>query len=126
MWCAIWQMSDRKVSNCTARHGEMVLTFATEDFEAAKAKAMKIGAVACYVEDLRKEFIEELCYPAVQCNAIYENVYLLGESLRVIYDKQPLTLRRYFPRSPSHCPLPDCCRTEGGLYRCVSRLHRKG
>ncbi|TVY22044.1 Argininosuccinate synthase [Lachnellula arida] len=52
-----------------------------EDFEAAKAKALKIGAVACYIEDLRKEFIEELCYPAVQCNAIYENVYLLGTSL---------------------------------------------
>lgn len=49
-----------------------------EDFEAAKAKALKIGAEKCYVEDLRKEFIEELCWPAVQCNAIYENVYLLG------------------------------------------------
>lgn len=42
---------------------------------------MKIGAVAVYIEDLRKEFIEELCFPAVQCNAIYENVYLLGTSL---------------------------------------------
>ncbi|KAI9839959.1 MAG: argininosuccinate synthetase [Sarea resinae] len=52
-----------------------------EDFEAAKAKALKIGAEKVYVEDLRKEFIEELCYPAVQCNAIYENVYLLGTSL---------------------------------------------
>jgi argininosuccinate synthase len=52
-----------------------------EDFEAAKAKALKIGASACYVEDLRREFIEELCFPAVQCNAIYENVYLLGTSL---------------------------------------------
>lgn len=52
-----------------------------EDFEAAKAKALKIGAVACYIEDLRKEFIDELCWPAVQCNAIYENVYLLGTSL---------------------------------------------
>jgi len=30
---------------------------------------------------LRREFIEELCFPAVQCNAIYENVYLLGTSL---------------------------------------------
>jgi argininosuccinate synthase len=40
---------------------------------------LKIGAVACYVEDLRREFIEELCFPAVQCNAIYENVYLLGK-----------------------------------------------
>ncbi|ATZ46153.1 Bcass1 [Botrytis cinerea B05.10] len=52
-----------------------------EDFEAAKAKAMKIGAVACYVEDLKREFVDELCFPAVQCNAIYENVYLLGTSL---------------------------------------------
>lgn len=51
-----------------------------EDFEAAKAKALKIGAEKCYIEDLKKEFIEELCWPAVQCNAIYENVYLLGES----------------------------------------------
>lgn len=50
-----------------------------EDFEAAKEKAKKIGAVACYVEDLKREFVEELCFPAIQCNAIYENVYLLGK-----------------------------------------------
>lgn len=49
-----------------------------EDFEAAKAKAMACGAEKVYVEDLRREFIEELCFPAVQCNAVYENVYLLG------------------------------------------------
>jgi argininosuccinate synthase len=49
-----------------------------EDFEAAKEKALKIGASKVYVEDIRKEFVEELCYPAIQCNAIYENVYLLG------------------------------------------------
>ena len=52
-----------------------------EDFEAAKSKALKIGASKCYIEDLRREFIEELCYPAIACNAIYENVYLLGTSL---------------------------------------------
>jgi len=49
-----------------------------EDFDAAREKALKIGAEKCYIEDLRKEFVEELCWPAVQCNAIYENVYLLG------------------------------------------------
>jgi argininosuccinate synthase len=27
------------------------------------------------------EFVEELCFPAIACNAIYENVYLLGTSL---------------------------------------------
>ncbi|KAI7078003.1 Argininosuccinate [Hortaea werneckii] len=52
-----------------------------EDFEAAKEKALKIGATKCYIEDLRREFIEELCYPAIASNAIYENVYLLGTSL---------------------------------------------
>ena len=26
-----------------------------EDFEAAKAKALKIGASKCYIEDLRRE-----------------------------------------------------------------------
>ncbi|KAI9714008.1 MAG: argininosuccinate synthetase [Bogoriella megaspora] len=52
-----------------------------EDFEAAKKKALKIGASACYVEDIRREFILELCWPAVASNSIYENVYLLGTSL---------------------------------------------
>ena len=33
-----------------------------EDFEAAKKKAVKIGAKNCYVEDLRREFIEGLCH----------------------------------------------------------------
>jgi argininosuccinate synthase len=53
-----------------------------EDFEAAKSKALKIGAKDCIVADLRKEFVEELCFPAIQCNAIYEGVYLLGEFRR--------------------------------------------
>ncbi|CAN6631808.1 argininosuccinate synthase [Trichomonascus vanleenenianus] len=52
-----------------------------EDFEAAREKALKIGATKFVVKDVRKEFVEELCFPAVQTNAIYENVYLLGTSL---------------------------------------------
>lgn len=60
-----------------------------EDFDAAREKALKIGAEKCYIEDLRKEFVEELCWPAVQCNAIYENVYLLG-----VYQTLQLTIVR--------------------------------
>ena len=30
---------------------------------------------------MRREFVEELIFPAVQANAIYEDVYLLGTSL---------------------------------------------
>ncbi|KAL8720137.1 MAG: hypothetical protein Q9225_002952 [Loekoesia sp. 1 TL-2023] len=52
-----------------------------EDFEAARQKALKIGASKVYVEDLKAEFIEKLCWPAIQANAVYESVYLLGTSL---------------------------------------------
>ncbi|KAJ5616779.1 hypothetical protein N7537_001893 [Penicillium hordei] len=52
-----------------------------EDFEAAREKALKIGALKCEIVDIRREFIEELCFPAIACNAVYENVYLLGTSL---------------------------------------------
>lgn len=52
-----------------------------EDFEAAREKALKIGATKFVVADVRKEFVEQVLFPAVQVNAIYENVYLLGTSL---------------------------------------------
>ncbi|KAI0294316.1 putative argininosuccinate synthase [Multifurca ochricompacta] len=52
-----------------------------EDFEAARKKALGVGAKKFYLEDLKREFVTELIYPAVQANAIYENVYLLGTSL---------------------------------------------
>ena len=52
-----------------------------EDFEAARKKALKIGASECHVKDLRKEFVLDTCIPAIQCNAIYEDIYLLGTSL---------------------------------------------
>ena len=50
-----------------------------EDWAAVKQKAQKIGATKMIIEDLRKEFVEELCFRAVQCNAIYEGRYLLGK-----------------------------------------------
>lgn len=52
-----------------------------EDFEAAREKALKIGATKYVVVDVRKQFVEDVLYPAIQSNAIYENVYLLGTSL---------------------------------------------
>ncbi|KAL4078896.1 argininosuccinate synthase [Scleroderma yunnanense] len=52
-----------------------------EDFEAARVKALGIGAQKFVVHDLKREFVTELIYPAVQANCIYENVYLLGTSL---------------------------------------------
>jgi argininosuccinate synthase len=52
-----------------------------EDFESARKKALAVGAKKFFLEDLKREFVTELIYPAVQANAIYENVYLLGTSL---------------------------------------------
>jgi len=52
-----------------------------EDFVAAEKKALGIGAKKFFLEDLKREFVTELIYPAVQANCIYENVYLLGTSL---------------------------------------------
>ncbi|KAJ3073515.1 argininosuccinate synthetase [Quaeritorhiza haematococci] len=52
-----------------------------EDFEAAKEKALKVGATKVFIEDLRKEFVEDLIWPAIQANCLYEGVYLLGTSL---------------------------------------------
>jgi argininosuccinate synthase len=52
-----------------------------EDFEAAKAKALKIGASKVYVEDLKSEFVTGYIFEAIKANAMYEGRYLLGTSL---------------------------------------------
>lgn len=52
-----------------------------DDFEAARAKAIRLGAEKVYVENLQKEFVTDFIFPAIQANAIYENRYLLGTSL---------------------------------------------
>ncbi|CAL1547410.1 unnamed protein product, partial [Lymnaea stagnalis] len=52
-----------------------------EDFDAVREKALKFGALKMVILDLRKEFVEEFIWPAVQANATYEDRYLLGTSL---------------------------------------------
>ena len=52
-----------------------------EDFDAAKAKALKIGAAKVYIEDLREEFVRDYIYPAFKSQAVYEGRYLLGTSI---------------------------------------------
>lgn len=44
-------------------------------------KALALGAQKMVILDLQKEFVEELVFRAVQCNAIFEDRYLLGTSL---------------------------------------------
>ena len=38
-----------------------------EDYDAVKAKALKIGAERMIIQDLQQELVEELVWPAVQC-----------------------------------------------------------
>jgi argininosuccinate synthase len=52
-----------------------------EDFEAAKEKALLIGASKVYVEDLKEEFVTHYIYQALKGNALYEGTYLLGTAI---------------------------------------------
>ena len=52
-----------------------------EDFEAAKAKALKVGASKVYIEDRKREFVTDFIVPAFSANAVYEGRYLMGTSL---------------------------------------------
>ncbi len=58
-------------------------------------KAKKTGASKLYIEDLKKEFIEDYIYPTVQAGAVYENKYLLGTSFaRPIIAKRIVEIAR--------------------------------
>ena len=52
-----------------------------DDFKEVEKKAIKTGASKVYLEDLKKEFVEDYIFPALKANAIYEGKYLLGTSL---------------------------------------------
>ncbi len=50
------------------------------ELDGLEEKAIKTGASKLYIEDLKKEFIEDYVFPTVQAGAVYENRYLLGTS----------------------------------------------
>jgi len=52
-----------------------------DDFEAAKKKALELGASNVYIDELKKEFVTDFIFPAIKANAVYEGKYLLGTSL---------------------------------------------
>lgn len=51
-----------------------------DELEPVYEKALKSGASKCYIEDLRKEFVEEFIWPTLKAGAVYEKKYLLGTS----------------------------------------------
>ncbi len=85
-----------------AEYGRPVLAFVAdvgqdEDLEEVHRKALATGADEVVIADLRREFIEDYVFPAVQAHAVYEGEYLLGTSLArpVIARWQALTAREW-------------------------------
>ena len=50
------------------------------ELDGLEEKALKTGASKLYIEDLRKEFVEDYIFPTVKAGAVYEGEYLLGTS----------------------------------------------
>ncbi len=50
------------------------------ELDGLEEKAIKTGASKLYIEDLKKEFVEDYIFPTMQAGAIYEGEYLLGTS----------------------------------------------
>ena len=51
-----------------------------DELEPLHEKAKKTGAEKLYIEDLRKEFVEDFIWPTLKADAVYEGKYLLGTS----------------------------------------------
>lgn len=67
-------------------HGSQVIAVIVdvgqpEDFGAIREKALRSGAAAAHVVDVKEEFVTDFIYPALRANAIYEGQYLLGTAL---------------------------------------------
>ena len=66
-------------------YGCEVIAFAAdlgqgEELDGLEEKALATGASKCYIEDLRKPFVEEYIWPTLKASAVYEGKYLLGTS----------------------------------------------
>src|SRR4051812_38406904 len=66
--------------------GVKLVAFAAElgqgdELKGIEDKARKSGADEVVVMDLRREFVEQFCFPMLRAHAIYEQDYLLGTSI---------------------------------------------
>ncbi len=51
------------------------------ELHGVREKAIASGAVECYIEDLRDEFVSDFIFPTLRAGAIYNRKYLLGTSM---------------------------------------------
>src|SRR5947208_14966321 len=52
-----------------------------EELLPIREKALRTGAAAVHVLDLREEFVRDFIFPMLRANAVYEGAYLLGTSI---------------------------------------------
>ncbi len=52
-----------------------------EELQGIREKAIRTGASECYIDDLRREFVEDYVYPTMITGAVYEGKYLLGTAI---------------------------------------------
>jgi len=52
-----------------------------EELDGLKEKGIKTGASKVYIEDLKKEFVEDYLFKMIKAGAVYEGRYLLGTSI---------------------------------------------
>ena len=52
-----------------------------EELLTVRDKALRTGAAAVHIVDLREEFVRDFIFPMLRANAVYEGGYLLGTSI---------------------------------------------
>ena len=66
-----------------------------DELRGVREKALASGAAECYVEDLRREFVESFVFPTLRAGAVYNRKYLLGTSMaRPIIAKRQVDVAR--------------------------------
>ncbi|MBL4640908.1 MAG: argininosuccinate synthase [Verrucomicrobiales bacterium] len=68
-----------------------------EETKGLRPKALKTGASAVYIDDLREEFATDFIFPMMQAGAIYEGQYFLGTSIA-----RPLIAKRMVEIARKH------------------------
>lgn len=80
--------------------GYEVVTFTanlgqSDDFEAIASRARSFGVKEVFIEDLRKEFVQDYIFPMFRGNAVYESYYLLGTAIaRPLIAKRQVEIAR--------------------------------
>ena len=52
-----------------------------EELIPVREKALRTGASAVHIKDLREEFVRDFIFPMLRASAVYEGVYLMGTSI---------------------------------------------